>query len=162
VTTSCVKTICDVVFDETNGSQKEQVDLDLADVEEALCDSLERMMVDDVRPHDLSNQAQETFLNVTTSLAQGLDQDNYEEDDKPNDRGQEESNDQGKDEDDEDRGDHPVVNILGDIENGVITRSHVTNFYEHYSFVSSLEPFKVWSLSAIKCGFWLKDQSKML
>jgi hypothetical protein len=40
VTISCVKTICDAVFDETNDSQKEQVDLDLVDVEEAPCDSL--------------------------------------------------------------------------------------------------------------------------
>jgi hypothetical protein len=40
VTTGCVETMCDAVFDETNGSQKEQVDLDLVDDEEALCDAL--------------------------------------------------------------------------------------------------------------------------
>jgi hypothetical protein len=39
--------------------------------------------------------------------------------------------------------DHLVDNILGDIEKGVTTRSRVTNFCEHYSFVSSFEPFKV-------------------
>jgi hypothetical protein len=39
--------------------------------------------------------------------------------------------------------DNPVDNILGDNEKGVTTRSHVVNFYEHYSFVSSFEPFKV-------------------
>jgi hypothetical protein len=39
--------------------------------------------------------------------------------------------------------DHPVDNILSDIEKGVTTRSHVANFCEHYSFVSSLELFKV-------------------
>jgi hypothetical protein len=38
------------VFDETNGSQKEQVDLDLVDDEEASCDALQRMVIDDVRP----------------------------------------------------------------------------------------------------------------
>jgi hypothetical protein len=38
VTTGCVETMCDAVFDETNGSQKEQVDL--VDDEEALCDAL--------------------------------------------------------------------------------------------------------------------------
>jgi hypothetical protein len=38
---------------------------------------------------------------------------------------------------------HPIDNILGDIKKGVATRSHVTNFSEHYSFVSSFEPFKV-------------------
>jgi hypothetical protein len=31
------------MFDESNGSQKEQVDLDLADDEEASCDALQRM-----------------------------------------------------------------------------------------------------------------------
>jgi hypothetical protein len=39
--------------------------------------------------------------------------------------------------------DHPIDNILGDTKKGVTTRSRVVNFYEHYSFVSSFEPFKV-------------------
>jgi transposase InsO family protein len=43
VTTGCVETTCDTVFDETNGSQKEQVDIDLVDDEEASCDALQRM-----------------------------------------------------------------------------------------------------------------------
>jgi hypothetical protein len=32
---------------------------------------------------------------------------------------------------------------LGDISKGVTTRSRLANFYEHYSFVSSIEPFRV-------------------
>jgi hypothetical protein len=56
VTTGCVETMCDVVFDETNGSQKEQVDLDLVDNEEAPCDALQRTTIGDVRPQDLCNQ----------------------------------------------------------------------------------------------------------
>jgi hypothetical protein len=40
MTSSCVETTYGVVFDETNGSQKEQVDLDLVDDEEAPCDAL--------------------------------------------------------------------------------------------------------------------------
>jgi hypothetical protein len=39
--------------------------------------------------------------------------------------------------------DHLVDNILGDIKKGVTTRSCVANFCRHYSFVSSLESFKV-------------------
>jgi hypothetical protein len=39
--------------------------------------------------------------------------------------------------------DHPINNILGDIEKGVTTRSRVVNFCEHYSFISSFEHFKV-------------------
>jgi hypothetical protein len=32
---------------------------------------------------------------------------------------------------------------LGDISKGVTTRSRLANFFEHYSFVSSIEPFRV-------------------
>jgi len=39
--------------------------------------------------------------------------------------------------------DHPVDNILGSIQRGVMTRSRIANFCEFYSFVSSLEPLKV-------------------
>jgi hypothetical protein len=39
--------------------------------------------------------------------------------------------------------DHPIDNILGDIKKGVTIRSRVVNFCEHYSFVSSFDPFKV-------------------
>jgi hypothetical protein len=39
--------------------------------------------------------------------------------------------------------DHHVDNILSDIKNGVTTRSCVANFCQHYSFVSSIVPFKL-------------------
>jgi hypothetical protein len=72
--------------------------------------------------------------------------------------------DQGGDEDDEDKEDdqetrdqrlphprvqqaiqrrHPVNSILGDIHKGVTTRSRVAHFCEHYSFVSSIEPYRI-------------------
>jgi hypothetical protein len=38
---------------------------------------------------------------------------------------------------------HPVDQILGDISKGVSTHSRLANFCEHYSFVSSIEPFRV-------------------
>jgi hypothetical protein len=72
-TNSSIETTCDVVFDETNDSQKEQVDLDLVDTEESPCDALRRMAIGDIRPQDLSNQPQETSPNDTTPPAQGLD-----------------------------------------------------------------------------------------
>src|SRR6187455_716928 len=43
-----VEVSCDIVFDETNGSQVEQVDLDELDVEEALCVALRNMSIGDV------------------------------------------------------------------------------------------------------------------
>jgi hypothetical protein len=74
---------------------------------------------------------------------------------------QEECNDQGGDVHDQDKEDddgprpphprvhqaiqrdHPVNSILGDIQKGVTTRSRVVHFCEHYSFVSSIEPYRV-------------------
>jgi hypothetical protein len=38
---------------------------------------------------------------------------------------------------------HPVDQILCDISKGVTTRSRLANFCEHYSFVSSIGPFRV-------------------
>jgi hypothetical protein len=38
---------------------------------------------------------------------------------------------------------HLVDQILGDISKGVTTRSHLDNLCEHYSFISSIEPFSV-------------------
>jgi hypothetical protein len=77
---------------------------------------------------------------------------------------QEEDNDQGIDEVDQDKEDdqeiqgqrlphprvhqaiqrdHLVNSILGDIHKGVTTRSWVAHFCEHYSFVSSIEPYRM-------------------
>jgi hypothetical protein len=49
--------------------------------------------------------------------------------------------------------DHPVNSILGDIHKGVATRSRVAHFYEHYSFVSSIEPYMV--EDALKDSDWV-------
>jgi hypothetical protein len=38
---------------------------------------------------------------------------------------------------------HPADQILGDISKGLTTRSRSANFCKHYSFVSSIEPFRV-------------------
>jgi hypothetical protein len=73
MTTGCVKTTCDTVFDETNDSQREQVDL--VDDEEAPCDALKRMVIGDIRPQDPRDQPQGQSLNDTTPPAQGLDKD---------------------------------------------------------------------------------------
>jgi hypothetical protein len=85
-------------------------------------------------------------------------QDDEDQEDEPP---QEEDKDQGGDEDKEDdqevqgqrpphprvhqaiQRDHPVKSILGDIHKGVTTRSRVAHFCEYYSFVSSIEPYRV-------------------
>ena len=39
--------------------------------------------------------------------------------------------------------DHPLDQIVGDLTSGVQTRSRLASFYEHYSFVSSIEPSNI-------------------
>jgi hypothetical protein len=48
--TGLVEVSCDIVFDETNASQVEQVDLDVLDDEDATCTVLSIMSIRDVCP----------------------------------------------------------------------------------------------------------------
>jgi hypothetical protein len=96
-----------------------------------------------------------------------------EEEDEDNEPLQKEDIDQGGDVDDQDKEDdqeirdqrppHPRVHqaiqrdhllnsILSDIHKGVTTRSRVAQFCEHYSFVSSIEPYRV--EDALRDPYW--------
>jgi hypothetical protein len=163
--TGLVEVSCDIVFDETNGSQVEQVDLDELDDEEAPCIALRNMSIGDVCPKESEEPTQAQDQPSSSIQASPPTQDeeqaqNDEEDEPP----QEEDNDQGGDEvnqnkedDQEVQGprpphprvhqaiqrDHPVNSILGDIHKRLTTRSQVAHFCEHYSFVFSIEPYRV-------------------
>jgi hypothetical protein len=148
------------LFDETNGAQVEQVDLD--EDEEAPCIALRNMSIGDVCPKESeeSSQAQDqpsSSIQATPptqdeELAQ--EEENEDQDDEP----PQVHIGQGGDEDDQEiqsqrpphprvhqsiQRDHPVNSILGDIHKGVTTRSRVAHFCEHYSFVSSSDPYRV-------------------
>jgi hypothetical protein len=167
--TGLVEVSCDIVFDETNGSQVEQVDLDELDDEEAPCVALRNMSIEDVCPKESEEppQAQDQLSSSmqasppTQDEDQAQDDENEDQEDEPP---EEEDNDQGGDDNDQDKEDdqeiqgqrpshprvhqaiqrdHPVNSILGNIHKGVTTRSRVAHFYEHYSFVSSIEPYRV-------------------
>jgi hypothetical protein len=164
--TGLVEVSCDIVFDETNGSQVEQVDHDELDDEEALCVALRNMSIGDVCPKESKEptqaQDQPTSSNQASPPTQDEDQaQDNEDEDQEDEPPQEEDNDKGGDEVDQDKEDdqeiqgqrpphprvhqaiqrdHPVNSILGDIHKGVTTRSRVAHFCEHYSFVSSIEP----------------------
>jgi hypothetical protein len=56
--TGLVEVSCDIVFDETNGSQVEQVDLDELDDEEAPCITLRNMSIRDVYPKESEKPTQ--------------------------------------------------------------------------------------------------------
>jgi hypothetical protein len=157
------------VFDETNGSQVEQVDLDELDDEEAQCVALRNMSIGDVCSKESEEpthaQDQPSSSNQASPPTQDEDQaQDDENEDQENEPPQEEDNDQGEDDNDQDKKDdqevqgqkpphprvhqaiqrdHPVKSILGDIHKGVTTRSRAAHFCEHYSFVSSTEPYRV-------------------
>jgi hypothetical protein len=56
--TGLVEVSCDIVFDENNGSQVEQVDLDELDDEEAPCVVLRKMSIRDVCPKEFEEPPQ--------------------------------------------------------------------------------------------------------
>jgi hypothetical protein len=165
--TGLVEVSCDIVFDETNGSQVEQVDLDELDDEEALCIALRNMSIGDVCPKKSKEPPQAQDQPSSSMQASPPTQDEehaqYDDDDQEDEPPQEEDNDKGGDQVNNDKEDeqeiqgqrpphlrvhqaiqrdHPVNSILGDIHKGVTTRSRVAHFCEHYSFVSSIEPYK--------------------
>jgi hypothetical protein len=157
------------VFNETNGSQVEQVDLNELDDEEAPCIVLRNMSIGDVCPKEPEESPQVQDQPSSSNQASPPTQDENqaqenEVEDQEDEPPQEEDNDQGGDEDDQDKEDeqeiqgqrqphprvhqaiqrdYPVNSILGDIHKGVTTRSRVAHFCEHYSFVSSIEPYRV-------------------
>jgi hypothetical protein len=163
--TRLVEVFCDIVFDKTNASQVEQVDLDELDDEEALCIAQRNMSIGDVCPKESEEpphaQDQPSPSNQASPPTQDEDQAQDDENEDQEEPPQEEDNDQGGDVNNQDKeddevprpphprvhqaiqGDHPVNSILGDIHKGVTTRSRVAHFCEHYSFVSSIEPYMV-------------------
>jgi hypothetical protein len=137
-----VEVSSDVVFDETNGSPREQVDLDDIDEDEVPTAAMRTMAIGDVRPqepHEENQPSSSTMVHPPT-------QDNVQ-------IPQEEGQDQGGAKEDQVMEEeaprapptqvrasiqrhHPVDQIMGDISKGVTTRSQLANFCEHYSFVS--------------------------
>jgi hypothetical protein len=102
------------VFDETNGSQVEQVDLDELDDEEAPYVTLRNMSIGDVCAKEFEEptqaQDQPSSSNQASPPTQDedkaqVDQDEDQEDEPP----QEEDNDQGGDEDNEDKEDKQEI-----------------------------------------------------
>jgi hypothetical protein len=152
--TGLVEVSCDIVFDETNGSQVEQVDLDELDDEEAPCVVLRNISIGDVCPKESEEppQAQDQPSSSMQASPPTQDEDKAQEaedEDQDNEPPQEEDIDQGGDDDNEDKEDdqeirvkrpphprvhlaiqrdHPVNSILGDIHKEVTTRSRVAHF----------------------------------
>jgi hypothetical protein len=87
------------VFDETNGSQVEQVDLDELDDEEAPCVTLRKMSIGDVCPKESEEptQAQDQPSSSMQVSPPNQDEDQAQDDeDQEDEPPQEEDNDQGE------------------------------------------------------------------
>jgi hypothetical protein len=98
------------VFDETNSSQVEQVDLDELDDEEAPCVVLRNMSIGDVCPKESEEppQAQDQPSSSMQASPPTQDEDQAqdgENEDKEDESPQEENNDQGGDVNDQDKED---------------------------------------------------------
>jgi hypothetical protein len=87
------------VFDETNGSQVEQVDLNELDDEEAPCVMLRNMSIEDVCPKESEEppQAQDQPSSSMQASPPTQDEDQAQDvnEDEDNEQPQEEGNDQG-------------------------------------------------------------------
>jgi hypothetical protein len=109
-----VEVSCDIVFDETNGSQVEQVDLDELDDEEFPCVALRNMSIGDVCPKESEEpthaQDQPTSSNQASPPTQDEDQaQDNEDEDQEDEPPQEEDNHQGGDEVDQDKEDDQEI-----------------------------------------------------
>jgi hypothetical protein len=164
-TTSCVDVICDVTFDESNGSQVEQVDELCVGKEVPAERAIKKMAIGEVKPQEEDDEDCEILKeSPSTPPAMNLG----ESREKPEDSGIPENSgnsgppagDSQGSQENEDliqhgafdpqprvrqsvQRDHLVDNIIGRIRRWVTTRSRLANFWEHYSFVSMLEPLRV-------------------
>jgi hypothetical protein len=144
-----VEVSSDVVFDETNGSPREQVDLGDIDEDDVPTTAIPTMAIGDVRPQEQQEKHQPSSSTMVHPPTQDDGQVH-----------QEEACDQGGAQEEQAmeeeapptpptqvratiQGNHPVDQILGDISKGVTIRSRLANFCENYLFVSSIEPFRV-------------------
>jgi hypothetical protein len=124
-----VEVSSNVVFDETNGSPREQIDLDDIDEDDVPTAAMRTMTISDMRPHELQEQDQPS----SSTLVHPPTQDDGQ-------IPQEEGQDQGGAQEDQVveeeaprapptqvrasiQKHHPVDQILGDISKGVTTRS---------------------------------------
>jgi hypothetical protein len=154
-----VEVFSDVVFDETNGAPREQVDLDDIDEDEVPTTAIRTMAIGDVRPQEPQEQGQPSSYTLVHPPTQDGEQ-------IPQEEGQDQwgaHEEQDKEEEPSQlpptqvrttiQRNHPVDQILVDISKGVTTRSCLANFCEHYSFVPSIEPF--WVEEALQDPDWV-------
>jgi len=136
-----------VTFDESNGSQGEQV-IDIVRMEEPSNKAIQKLATCEVKPKEQVDQDEDDglmFYRPSTSTGQTI---RTTEEPSTSNQDQPQVEQEVEPIQYEDpipyprihqtiQKDHPVDNILGSISKGVTTRSRLATFCEHYSFVSS-------------------------
>jgi hypothetical protein len=160
-TTSCVDVTCDVTFDESNGSQVEQVDDLCVGKENSSPDAIKKMSIKEIKPQEdedydiiedspsvsvpaklrdsRQNPGDFRDLSGNTRPSNYDAQNNQEKEDLI----QQVASDPHPRVHQSIRREHPVDNIVGSIRRGVTSPSRLEIFCEHYSFISMLEPLRV-------------------
>jgi hypothetical protein len=167
-TTDCVEVTCDLMFDESNGSQVEQVDELCVGKDVPAEKAIKKMAIGEVKPQEEDDEDCEIEEPTSSPPVAnpGVSGENFGDSgflgnsgENPGDSGPTAGDSKSSQENKEliqqevsaphprvcqsvQRG-HPVDNIHGSIRRGVTTRSRLENFCEHYSFVSMLEPLRV-------------------
>ena len=148
----------DVEFDETNGSQEKDKNLD--DVRGTqLVNAIKNMDIGDIRPReviDVEDGKNQVLSNLNVQASGSHDQVQASaSDDKVQDQQHvASSSSQPSDQSNASNQvqvlqptnvarDHPLDSIIGDSSRGVQIRSRLASFCEHFSFVSSIEPKKI-------------------
>jgi hypothetical protein len=145
-----------VEFDKTNGSQEEDENLD--DVRGTqLVKAMKNMNVGDIRPREVievEDDKDQVLSNSNMQASGSHDQSQASLSSQVQDQQVASSSSQPSDQSNASNQvqvlqptnvarDHPLDSIISDISRGIQTRSRLTSFYEHFSFVSSIEPKKI-------------------
>jgi hypothetical protein len=177
--------MCDLTFDESNGSQEEQVDELCVGKDVPAEKAIRKMAIGEIKPQEEDDEdceieeaaalppAANLGVSRENSGDSGFSGNSGEKSGHSGpaaeaSQGSQETEDliQQEDSDPHPRvrqsvqRDHPVDNILGSIRRGVTTRSRLANFFEHYSFVSMLEPIRV--EDALGDADWVMDMQEEL
>jgi hypothetical protein len=134
-----LKFFCDIVFDETNGSQVEQVDLDELDDEEAPWVALRNMSIGDVCPKESEEptqaQDQPSFFIQASPPTQDEELAQEEEDD--------DQDDESPQEEDIDKGEMKRIKIKKMIKRSKIKDRHTQESTKQFKEITPSTPFLV-------------------
>jgi hypothetical protein len=137
--TGLVEVSCDIVFDETNGSHVEQVDLDELDDEEALCVALRNMSIGDVCPKEFEEpiQAQDQLSSSIQASPPTQDEDKAQEEED------EEQYDEPPQEEDIDQGETKMSKTRKMIKKFGIKDHHTQESTKQFKEITPSTPYLV-------------------